>query len=112
MKGIEVSKQDGGVVVRFKAVKLTDDDQILSLSDELREALDSVLSGERLLIDFQNVEIVASMLLGDLVLLNKAAARQGVSLQFCRLSSDVMRVISTCQLDRLFDILPDASPDE
>lgn len=111
MKGIEVTKQDGSVVVRFKAPKLTDDDQILRLSDELREALDSVATGERLLVDFQDVEIVASMLLGDLVLLNKAAAKQGVSLQFCRLSSDVMRVVCTCQLDRLFDIIPDESPD-
>lgn len=111
MKGVKVQQDERTVVVCFSAAKLTDDDQILGLRDELREVLEFLSPGMRLVLDFQNVEIVASMLLGDLVSLNKEAARLGVSMQLARLSSDVMRVISTCQLDRLFDIVPDEPVD-
>ncbi|MCA9122789.1 MAG: STAS domain-containing protein [Planctomycetaceae bacterium] len=111
MKAIKVHEQDGCKVVRFQASKLTADDQILHLSDELKEVLESVPSGSTLVLDFQDVEIVASMLLGDLVTLSKEASRQKVALQLWHLSSDVLRVFSMCQLDRLFDIVFDEPVD-
>lgn len=110
MQGVNVRKLDGILVVSFTDRRLTDDEQILRISDELREVLDSAATGTRLLIDFGEVESVASMMLGDLVALNKKAQRKGVMLQLSRPASNVLRVIKTCQLDRLFDIVPEAPP--
>jgi len=109
MMSVKVREREGIVVVSFEARKLTDDEQILQISNELKEVLESTSSGTRLLLDFQDVDIVASMMLSDLVTLNKEASRNGVILQFCGVSSDVMRVIRTCKLDRLFNLLDDTS---
>lgn len=105
MLGVKVDQQEGLVVVRFEAGNLNSDEQILRISDELSQVLQSTTAGTTLLLDFRDVEIVASMMLGDLVALNKRALRKGVILQLCGLSPAAMRVIQTCKLDRLFDIL-------
>lgn len=105
--GVKVEQQKGIVVVRIEDRELTSDEQIARTSGDLREVLDSTPTGTRLLLDFQDVETVASMMLGDLVILNKQAMRKGVFLQFCRLSSNVLRVIETCKLNLLFDLLDD-----
>jgi anti-anti-sigma factor len=110
MNGVKVCEQDGVVVASIKARSLTEDETTLRIGDELRAILESVSSGSRLLLDFHDVETVASTMLGDLVALNKKAERRGVILQFCRLSPDVARVISTSRLDRLFDIIQDDLP--
>ncbi len=105
--GVKIRRQEGIVVVRVEERELISDEQILRTSGELSEVLDSTKRGTRLLLDLQDVEMVASMMLADLVVLNKDAVRKGVFLQICRLSSDVKRVMETCKLDGLFDILDD-----
>jgi len=107
--GLKVHEQEGIVVVRFTDRDLIGDDQIRRIAKELTDVLTSASSGTRVLLDFQGVESVASMMLNDLVTLNKMALRTGVVLQFCRLSLHVEQVITTCNLHRLFDIL-DESP--
>ena len=105
MTGLDVKRREGFIVVSFQPRTLTADEQILQISDDLKKILDSTSTGTRLLLDFRNVEAIASMMLGDLVALNKSALRKGVILQFCGFTSDVLRVIETCKLNRLFDIL-------
>ena len=105
--GVQVSEREGCVVIRFEDPDLIDDEQILAIRVDLMEVLESASAGTRLVLDFQEVERVASLLLSDLVTLNTEAARKGVIVQFCRLSPHVTRVIETCHLDRLFTVLDD-----
>ena len=72
---VQVREQEGIVVVSFDDHELTGDEQILRVSGELTAVLDSTSSGTRLLLDFQNIDTVASMMLSDLVNLNTKAGR-------------------------------------
>ena len=105
--GLKVREQERVVVVSFNDRELRGDEQIQQVAADLTQVLASMSTGMRLLLDFQNVERVSSSMIGDLVALNKKALRKGVSLQLCRLSADVMRVVETCHLDRVFKILDD-----
>ena len=107
MKRVKVREQKGGFVVSFNDHDLIDDDLITEVAVELTEVLTSLSTGARLVLDFQNVRIMSSLMLGELVTLNKNGLRKRVILQFCRLSPDVERVIKGCQLHQLFEILDD-----
>lgn len=72
------------------------------------------LDDDVIVLDFHNVESVGSMLLGQLIALNKRLHERGGELRLSRLTSSVQRVMATSRLDRqlaVFDDLESATAD-
>ena len=107
MSGLKLHQEKGVFVVSFNDRELISNDHIKQVADELKAVLESAPKGTRLLLDCQAVQIVASSMLVEFVVLHKKAQQSGVHLQFCRLSSDVMRIVEKCHLHRVFEILDD-----
>ena len=102
-------------VVRFTGSGVClDQDTVESIRHQLLALADSPGAPE-LILDFDNVEYVASLALGTLIILHKRLAAAGRRLTLCNLRPLVREVFTTTSLDRLLNVrasrwLADAAP--
>lgn len=101
---IRVEPTDGARVVRFIDRQLFDDKTVREVSEQLLGLLPSGSQGEALILDFQGVEAVSSAMLGKLILLHRRLESASGQLRLCGISQNLLDVIQTTNLDRLFQI--------
>jgi len=73
------------------------------------------LDDDVIVLDFHNVESVGSMLLGQLIALNKRLHERGGELRLSRLTASVQKVLATSRLDRqlaVYDVLDSATAEK
>lgn len=101
-------KQVGDVtVVCFQNTRILDEATVQTLGTELLEA--AARANGKLLLNFKNVVLMSSAMIGKLVLLRNRCDEGGVRLAFCEITSNVKEVFSLMKLDKIVDIYPDES---
>jgi anti-sigma B factor antagonist len=94
------------VVVGFADRKLLDDAEISELTTELFELVEEVMSA-RVVLNFSNVELMATAVLGMLVRIDRRIKANGGRLKLCHIRPQIHKVFELTRLNTLFDIKPD-----
>lgn len=79
---------------------------VQEIGDQLY-ALVEVSNYNRLVLDFREVQFMASIMLGKLIGLKRKAQKLGGGIKLCRLSPSIREVFHVSALDRVFDIYDD-----
>jgi anti-anti-sigma factor len=90
--------------VHFSAHKILTE---VGIEDVGRELLDlTEHSHEKILLDFEGVELMSSSMFGKLIALNKKCKSADIDLRICNLSRDMTEVVKIAHLDRYLKIHP------
>jgi anti-sigma B factor antagonist len=100
---INQSDEDGVRVIRFPDRRLTDENLIREVADQLFAALPAT-GPIALIVDFTGVDQVSSSMLGKLILLQRRVDSSRGRLRLCELNPTILAIMKTTNLDRLFAI--------
>ncbi len=100
---IEVEYGLNVTFVTFTAERIVDEQQIRELHDAFQEIIERN-QGNRLILNFANVQFMTSALLGLLVRIHKKVCELGGHLQLSNLDPNLRRVFEITQLTKVFDI--------
>lgn len=97
-------KRTGSVsIVQFADRKILEELSIQQIGDELR-ALAAAEPKLKLLLDFGNVDHLASAALGMLITLHKRVQEQEGALKLANINRQIFQVFKITRLNRVFDI--------
>ncbi len=95
-------------VAQFRESHISNALQIEELGLELYRLIEED-SRKRLVLDFSQVKFFSSAAIGKLISANgKVKARNG-TMKLCNISPEILDVLRTCKLDRVFDIRQDGA---
>ena len=93
-------------VVTFSDSSILDAATIDQIGKELYYLVD-VQNKQKLILDFFNVQFLASLTLGVLLTLHKKIQSIKGTMVFCGLKKDLMKVFTITNLDKMFKFFPD-----
>lgn len=97
-------KRAGAVsIVEFADRKILEELSIQEIGDELRGLAESE-PGAQLLLNFENVDHLASAALGMLITLHKKIQEQNGTLKLSNINRQIFQVFRITRLNRVFDI--------
>ena len=103
---IALEDEDGVTAVRFFDRHIMDDRIVREVGDQIMAALPP--SGPvRVILDFGNVSMISSAMIGRLVVLQRRADATGGLLRLCEVGTGVRDVLRTTNLDRIIKITRD-----
>src|SRR4051794_39471773 len=97
---IAVDDEDGVPVVRFLDRQLMDDRVVREVGDQITASLPRT-GPVALILDFANVTMMSSAMIGRLVLLQRRADSSGGRLRLCEMGTAVRDALRTTNLDRV-----------
>ncbi len=97
-----IEEKDNVLVVKFSSKRIFADAVIEQVGDELLDAVDKAKS--KILLDFEGVEFMSSLVIGKLVLFRKKCKAQKVDAKLCSICPSVMGVFEVTRLDKIFKI--------
>ena len=100
---LRIDQVDGVVVVSFTDSKITGEDQIQELGEQLYGLLDDS-SKKKILLNFGNVQYCSSTVLGKLVGFKRRLDAAKGKLKFCCIHPDLLVPFKLTGLDRVFEI--------
>ncbi len=103
---IQTSSKDGVLTIQLLDERLIDQTQIQRLVDDVTAALGKS-EEENIVLDFSQVQFMASAMLGKLVQLNKKSKEWKAKLKLCSISPDIYEVFKITKLHKVFDIEKD-----
>lgn len=97
-------KRDGSIsIVEFADRKILEELSIQEIGEELRNLAEHE-QGVRLLLNFENVDHLASAALGMLITLHKKVQEQHGELKLSNINRQIFQVFRITRLNRVFDI--------
>ena len=87
----------------FLEASLLDDQQIRQIQESLEPVIEKNGTGEMIL-NFENVEFMSSIVLGLLIRIHKRIIEHGGRLRLCNLSPNLQKIFEITQLTTIFDI--------
>jgi len=97
-------KREGNVsIVEFADRKILEELSIQEIGDELKRLTESE-AGAQLLLNFENVDHLASAALGMLITLHKRVQEQHGALKLSNINRQIFQVFRITRLNRVFDI--------
>ncbi|MEE2642766.1 MAG: STAS domain-containing protein [Planctomycetota bacterium] len=103
MSRLDVTTVDGVTVATVNQARMTLDDDIHSLSRELKLQL-SRSESRKILLNLEHVVVMASMMIGELVMLKKHFEANDSLLRLCGLSPTVVESLQISGICDLFEI--------
>lgn len=100
MSKIDVSTVDDIVVATIVTRRIVSDDEVHQISREIRGLLGRS-ENPRILLNMERVEVMASLMVGELIMLQKAFEREDAKLRLCSLNSLVvesLKISGICEL--------------
>lgn len=99
---VEVEKRDGAVIIYPKG-----EINAYHVSDFKARVLESIPEGEKVIIDFSNVDYVDSAGLGSLVSILKHVKTENKEMKLISLKPNLKKVFELTKLDMVFDMFDD-----
>lgn len=96
---IEVLTEGDVTVVQFNDEKIRDEALILQIGNELKEVVDTT-DNKKLLLNFENVSILSSQMLGKLISLKKRTEQAETTLKLCSIRPDLFQVFEMTGLNK------------
>lgn len=105
---LQYSEENGVSVVRFQNARILDEATVQTLGSELVEA-GARAKNAKLLLDFSNVALMSSAMIGRLVDLRNRCKKNGIKLGFCEIAENVADVFKIMKINELVEIYSDRS---
>ena len=103
-----IAHTEGDVgVVNLTDVRLTDLNMIEKLGKELTDLVEKRYM-VKMVLDFSRVKYLSSAALRQLIALKKRLDKEKGEVKLCAIAPDILTVFKTTQLDKVFDIHPNA----
>lgn len=103
---LEYSEENGVSVVYFQHARILDEATVQTLGNELVEAGARAKTG-KLLLNFRNVLLMSSAMIGKLVDLRNRCKKNDIKLAFCEITENVAEVFNIMKIHDLVDIYPE-----
>ncbi len=103
---LEISEAGEVTIVRFVDRKITDDQNIQEIGQELFQLVEEDWR-KSLLLNFADVEFLSSAALGKLITLDKKVKSHGGVLKLCNIRPEIYEVFAITKLNNVFDIRDD-----
>ncbi len=100
---LKIKREDRVVIVEFADRKILEELSIQEIGDELRKVAESQ-PGIKLVLNFENVDHLASAALGMLITLHKKVQEQNGELKLSNINRQIYQVFRITRLNRVFDI--------
>jgi len=107
MSSLKSQEIEDVLVVYFTDAKILDEARIAQIGKELMDMAASAATNKKMVLNFQGVQFMSSAMIGKLVLLNKKAKTDNVTLKFCSISPNVLEVFKITRLNKVFEIYAD-----
>lgn len=107
MSSLKSQEVEDVLVVYFTDAKILDEARIAQIGKELMDMAASASTNKKMVLNFQGVQFMSSAMIGKLVLLNKKAKTDNVTLKMCAISANVLEVFKITRLNKVFEIYPD-----
>jgi len=105
---LELREEEGVSIGYFQNTRILDEATVQALGSELLELAARSKTG-KLLLNFRNVLLMSSAMIGKLILLRNRCQDADVELAFCEISPNVSEVFTLMKLDKLVDLYADES---
>lgn len=105
---LEHSEENGVSLVCFQHARILDEATVQTLGSELVEAGARAKNG-KLLLDFSNVLLMSSAMIGRLVDLRNRCKKNGIQLAFCGITENVAEVFKIMKINELVEIYSNKS---
>jgi anti-sigma B factor antagonist len=105
---MKIQREGEVAIVEFADRKILEELSIHEIGEELRKLAEGE-SQPRLLLDFSNVDHLASAALGMLITLHKKVQEQNGALKLSNINRQIFQVFKITRLNRVFDIYDDRS---
>jgi anti-anti-sigma factor len=102
---LEYTEENGVTIVYFQHSRILDEATVQSLGSELVEAGARAKNG-KLLLNFRNVLLMSSAMIGKLVDLRNRCKKGGIQIAFCEISENVAEVFAIMKMGDLVTIYP------
>jgi len=102
MSYTEATNVDGVLVVEFNDSQIVDEKRIKQLGAELMDRANE--AGGKLLLNFQQVLILSSAMLTQLVLLHNKCKKEDIDLRICQVSEKIMEVFKLVRFNKLVKV--------
>ncbi len=99
---------DGVLVVSFGEARIAGERLIQEIGNQLQELVPQAATDGRMLLDFSGVDFVSSLMIGQILRLQKQCRLNEVRLKLCNLSLNVLEVFKLTGLTKLLEIHTDA----
>lgn len=105
----QLNIRDSGdvVVVDIRTAKLVDETVIREIGKEFGGLPLEAAAGRKLVMNFQNVEFMSSVMIGHLVKLNRQCKADKIRLKLCSIRPEILEVFTITKLNKVFDICND-----
>jgi anti-sigma B factor antagonist len=100
---LELEKQGQCIIAGFQVSSVLDQDKAQQLDGELRKLL-SCDGFSTLIMNFEKVRFMSSMIVGRLIRLHRELKTQGKTFCVCNLPQAVREIFEIMKLDKLFEI--------
>lgn len=95
------------VVVRVTVKRLSDEENVEQLGDELFTLVDDP-EVQKIVLELSEVEYITSSVLGKMITLHRRLHRKHGQLVVCGVTDPVQDILQGCKLDEYFNSAPDA----
>lgn len=103
---LQSAAKDGILTIRIEDDRLVDPSVLTRLFEELDTLLHKTTE-DRVIVDFRNVEFMASSALGKLVQFQKKSKEYSAKVKFAGISKEIYEVFKITKLHKVFDIEKD-----
>ena len=104
MAMLEIRDREDVVVVSFTHAKILDERVIHQIGQEFGKLTTEAAADRKLLLNFANVEFMASAMLGQIIRLSKQCKQDKVRLKLCNISPNIMEVFVITNLTKILEI--------
>ncbi|NOY43574.1 MAG: STAS domain-containing protein [Planctomycetes bacterium] len=106
LMSIDHFSRDGTLTFQFTDPRITDDAHLQRVFEQLTKQLNKT-EEKQVILDFSQVEFMASSMLGKLVQVSKKCKEFRVKLKLCAITPEIFEVFKITKLNKVFDIQPD-----
>ena len=102
---LDIEEVDGITVVKFVDKKILDEGDIRNVGKQLFALVDEA-GGQKIILDFDQVEFLSSTALGTLIRLEGMVKKANSKLRLCSIRPEIFEVFEITRLDQKFNIKP------
>jgi len=100
---LEIQENLDASIGYFQNTRILDEATVQTLGTELLEAA-ARAKGGKMIVNFKNVVLMSSAMIGKLVLLRNRCEEAGIKLAFCEITENVKEVFQLMKLETIVDL--------
>jgi anti-anti-sigma factor len=102
MEDVVTTTKDGVLIIRFTVPRIWTEAEVLRIAERLSNLAHA--EGNKVLLDFSNLQQMSSLMLGKILALHKECQQHNITLRLCCMEPHIKEVFTTTGLHKLLKI--------